>query len=119
MLRKSRGEKKAASANEATTCVERSARRGHFITFIAHPPSPSTLSGVNVEEDIQRPALHGKRAEHVERLATLMLNGSLKTAEMNEAWRATRPYVTHVNYRRGRGKVYLLLLVKGKRLQMA
>lgn len=48
-----------------TSCGKLSARRGHFITFIAHPPSPSTLSGVNVEEDIQQPVLPGKCVEHV------------------------------------------------------
>lgn len=42
----------------------------------------------------------------------LMLNGSLKTIEMNEARRAKRLYVMRINYRRGRGSVYLLLPVK-------
>lgn len=50
----------------------------------------------------------------VEWLATLMLNGSLKTIEMNEARRAKRLYVMRINYRRGRGGVYLLLPVKAR-----
>lgn len=48
---------KVASANESKESKKRESERHregpHFITFIAHPPSPFTLSRVNVEEDIR------------------------------------------------------------------
>lgn len=91
---------------------ERHRERGHFITFIARPPSPSTLSRVNVEEDIQHLTLWGKPSASEEHmclltclLAALMLNVSVKTVGYRDDTLETNPAqhshgldATHTNW---------------------